>query len=64
MEKYKKLNEDVLDDENNPELKQIMVHIAEQLNDTIKRFKHIAKQKGIQYKVAIKNADTTTDNKS
>lgn len=43
MEKYKKLNEEVLDDENNPELKEIMVHIAEDLNNTIKKFKHIAK---------------------
>lgn len=64
MEKYKKLNEEVLDDENNPELKQIMVHIAEQLNDTIKRFKQIAKQKGIRYKVSIRKEDTTTDGNS
>jgi len=52
MEKYKKLNEDVLDDESNPELIDLMRTIGKELQDTVLRFKAIAKAKGIRYEIA------------
>ena len=52
MEKYKKLNEDVLDDESNPELLDLMRTIGKDLMDTVMRFKAIAKAKGIRYEIA------------
>jgi len=39
MEKFKKLNEDVLDDESHPELIDLMKKIASDLAETVNRFK-------------------------
>jgi len=52
MEKYKKLNEDVLDDETHPELIDLMHRIAADLKDIMNKFKAVAKAKGIRYEVA------------
>ena len=57
MEKYKKLNEDVLNDEYNPELKEIMLTVASDLTETVQRFKAIAKAKGIRYEIAANKKD-------
>lgn len=46
MEKFKKLNEDVLDDEKHPELIDLMKIVAADLAETVNRFKQIAKAKG------------------
>ena len=52
MEQYKRLNEEVLNDEKHPELIDLMNSVANDLNETVKRFKAIAKQKGIRYVIA------------
>ena len=39
MEKYKKLNEDVLDDETNPDMITLMESIGKQLEETVNKFK-------------------------
>ena len=52
MEKYKKLNEDVLDDESHPELIDLMRDIASDLKDIMNKFRMIAKAKGIRYEIA------------
>ena len=57
MEKFKKLNEDVLNDEHDPELKEQMVKIGHELDETINRFKAIAKAKGMRYEAAAKKKD-------
>ena len=57
MEKYKKLNEDVLNDELHPELIDLMRDIANDLQETVLRFKAIAKAKGIRYEVAAAKQD-------
>ena len=57
MEKYKKLNEDVLNDELHPELIDLMKDIANDLQETVLRFKAIAKAKGIRYEVAAAKQD-------
>lgn len=43
MEKYKKLNEEVLSDETNPDLMTLMERVANDLAETVARFKAIAK---------------------
>ena len=43
MEQYKKLNEELLKDETHPELIDLMNEVAEDLDETVKRFKAIAK---------------------
>lgn len=60
MEKYKKLNEEVLDDENNLELIDIMKKVGNDLLDTVNRFKAIAKAKGIRYEIAAAKKDAIT----
>jgi len=60
MEKYKKLNEEVLDDENNLELIDIMKKVGTDLVDTVNRFKAIAKAKGIRYEIAAAKKDAIT----
>ena len=52
MEKYKKLNEEVLNDEKHPELIDLMRKIATELEDSMLKFKAIAKAKGQRYLVA------------
>jgi len=57
MEKYKKLNEDVLDDESHPELIDLMRKIGTDLTETVSKFKAIAKAKGIRYEIAAAKKD-------
>ena len=57
MEKYKRLNEDLLNDEQHPELIDLMRTVGEELDDTIQKFKAIAKAKGVRYKVATRMKD-------
>ena len=57
MEKYKKLNEDVLNDEKHPELLDLMRNIATELEDTMHKYKAIAKAKGQRYLVAAAKQD-------
>ena len=52
MEKYKRLNEDVLNDEENREMVDLMRNIGHELEETIYKFKAIAKAKGMRYQVA------------
>ena len=61
MEKYKKLNEEVLDDENNLELIDIMKKVGNDLVETVNRFKAIAKAKGIRYEIAAAKKDAITN---
>lgn len=57
MEKYKKLNEEVLNDESNPDLIDLMTRIADDLKETVLKFKAIAKAKGIRYEIAAAKKD-------
>ena len=57
MEKFKRLNEDLLNDEQHPELIDLMRALANDLDETIQKFKAIAKAKGVRYKVATKMKD-------
>ena len=54
MEKILKLNEDLISDETNPDLLELMKRITEDLNDTLQKFKAIAKAKGIRYNITAK----------
>ena len=49
MEKFKRLNEDLLKDETKPELIDLMTKIGEDLEETVQRFKKIAKAKTLRY---------------
>lgn len=49
MEKYKKLNVEVLEDEDNSDLRALMEKVADDLEKTVLEFKAIAKSKGIRY---------------
>ena len=49
MEKYKKLNEEVLNDERHPELLDLMRKIGEELEETMLKIKALAKSKGQRY---------------
>ena len=51
MEKYKKLNEDVLDDEVRTELITVTRKIVADLEELIEKFRKIAKSKGYKYDV-------------
>ena len=57
MEKYKRLNEDLLNDEEHPELIDLMKAVANDLTETTQRFKAIAKAKGQRYNIATKMKD-------
>lgn len=54
MEKILKLNEDLIADESNPDLLELMKKITEDLNETLQKFKAIAKAKGIRYNIMVK----------
>ena len=47
----------MLNDEENPELIQLMKKIAQGLDDIVQRYKTIAKKKGIRYEIAAKKKD-------
>ena len=49
MEKFKTLNEDLLDDEDHPELIDLCNKILKQLDETTAYYKKIAKKKGMKY---------------
>ena len=51
MEKYLKLNEELLDDETNPNLIDVIMDITNQLKKIIEDYKKIAKAKGMKYNV-------------
>ena len=51
------MNEELLVDEDKKELVDLMRNIANDLNATIKKFKEIAKAKGIRYKIAASKKD-------
>ena len=57
MEQYKRLNEEVLNDEAHPELIDLMNKVANDLHETVQRFKALAKSKGIRYEVAARKKD-------
>ena len=57
MEKYKRLNEDLLRDEEHPELIDLMRSVANELYETVQSFKAIAKAKGVRYNIASKMKD-------
>ena len=57
MEKYKRLNEDLLNDEENLELAGLMQRVAKDLDKTILKFKVIAKAKGKRYQLAAAKKD-------
>ena len=61
MEKFKTLNEDLLDDEDHPELIDLCNKILKQLDETTEYYKKIAKKKGMKYD--IKRKGTIRENK-
>ena len=54
MEKFKILNEDLLDDEDHPELIDLCNKILKQLEETTAHYKKIAKKKGMKYEIQRK----------
>ena len=54
MEKFKALNEDLLDDEDHPELIDLCNKILKDLEETTEHYKKIAKKKGIKYNITKK----------
>lgn len=62
MEKYKHLNEDVLDDEKHPELIERAQTIQNKLMELLLKFKGIAKAKGLRYDISTKE-DLRKDSK-
>lgn len=51
MEKFKKLNEDLLDDETHPELLDLMRSIALEMEAAVVEYKKIAKARGQRYEI-------------
>ena len=68
MEKFKTLNEDLLDDEDHPELIDLCNKILKQLDETTERYKKIAKKKGMKYDIqrkgTLKKTGLTVDSTS
>ena len=56
MEKFKTLNEDLLDDEDHPELIDLCNKILKQLDETTAYYKKIAKKKGMKYVIESKRS--------
>ena len=56
MEKFKTLNEDLLDDEDHPELIDLCNKILKQLDETTAYYKKIAKKKGMKYVIEGKRS--------
>lgn len=54
MEKYKNLNEEVLDDEKHPELLDRAKKLQDELMDLLQKFKRLAKSKGLRYDITGK----------
>ena len=52
MEKFCRLNEDLIDDEEDREMLELMKKIAYDMMDILKKFAAIAKARGIKYKIA------------
>lgn len=59
MEKYKRLNEDLLIDEENSEMIDVMRRISRDLEETIIQFKAIAKAKGMKYSIEGSKRDAS-----
>ena len=57
MEKYKKLGEDKPSDGTNLDMITLMESIGKQLEETVNKFKQIAKAKGIRYEIAAAKKD-------
>jgi len=51
MTKYKRLNEDVLDDESHPELIDLCKKLYADLTGVVEQFKRLAKQRGFKYEI-------------
>ena len=68
MEKFKTLNEDLLDDEDHPELIDLCNKILKQLDETTEHYKKIAKKKGMKYSIqrkgTLKKTGLTVDSTS
>ena len=68
MEKFKTLNEDLLDDEDHPELIDLCNKILKQLDETTEHYKKIAKKKGMKYDIqrkgTLKKTGLTVDSTS
>ena len=56
MEKFKTLNEELLDDEDHPELIDLCNKILKDLEITTDHYKKIAKRKGMKYDIKTKGA--------
>lgn len=56
MQKYKSLNEDVLDDEKHPELLSKAQALQNTLMELLEKFKRLAKQRGIKYDYSTKES--------
>ena len=54
MEKFKKLNEDLLEDEETPELIDLCNKILADLAATVDHYKKVAKKKGMRYEIKKK----------
>ena len=54
MDKFKSLNEDVLDDETNPSLIDVCQSLLKDLEGTMLKFSVVAKQRGFKYEISSK----------
>ena len=55
MDKYKSLNEEVLDDEKHPELFERAKKLQDDLMEILHKFKRLAKIKGVRYDINGRN---------
>jgi len=58
MDRFKRLNEEVLDDETNPSLIDVCTALLKELEGTMIKFSVVAKQRGFKYEVKSKKGST------
>jgi len=63
MEKFKKLNEDVLDDETHPELIDVCKKLLDDLTEITEKFRVIAKARGYRYDIGKKKSSIDVGDK-
>jgi len=62
MDRFKRLNEDVLDDETNPSLIDVCTALLKDLENTMLKFSVVAKQRGFKYETSTKKGSSKEGN--
>jgi hypothetical protein len=58
MDRFKRLNEDVLDDETHPSLIDVCTALLKDLEGTMLKFSVVAKQRGFKYEASTKKGSS------